>query len=182
MGVIEIDIDVIEEMLTHEIVIALRVVVREATVLVQVIGNDLGEIDIALFVPFDKLLIGADGRGARCQAQHAIGLEDNLSRDDIGRLAAHVGIVFCCDDLHYASFLSDCGTYLHPADGIAVPNVMRPPGRGRVMLFANDGPPRRGPCPSMAARSVASIGFIMTRRPRSKQGRRWQNITTVNGL
>ena len=48
----------------------------------------------------DQLLVGAHGRTAGGQAQHAVGLHDDLGRDDVGGLAGHVVVIFCTDDLH----------------------------------------------------------------------------------
>ena len=47
MRVVQVDVDVIEEVLTHEVVIALGIVVRKAAILVQVVGADLGKVDVA---------------------------------------------------------------------------------------------------------------------------------------
>ena len=104
MGVGLVDVDVIEEVVAHEVVIALHVVVREAAVLVEVIGVNLREVDVALLVPLDELVISADGRAAGSEAEDAVGLEDDLGRDDVGGLAAHVLVVFGVNDLHASSF------------------------------------------------------------------------------
>ena len=72
--VLGIDVDMIEEMLIHEVVIALGIVIRDTKVLVEVIRADLREVNIALLVPIDKLIIGANGRIARSKAQNTVGL------------------------------------------------------------------------------------------------------------
>ena len=77
--VVQIDIDVIEEVLAHKVVIALGIVVRKTTILVQVIGADLGKVNVALLVPSSELFVSANRGGAGGKTQHAIGLEDNLS-------------------------------------------------------------------------------------------------------
>ena len=105
MRVVQVDVNVIEEVLTHKVVVALGIVVRKATILVEVVGADLGKVDVTLLVPCGELLVGANRGGAGGKTQHAIGLEDNLGRDDIGGLAAHILVVFSFNDLHYASFL-----------------------------------------------------------------------------
>ena len=94
MRVVRVDVDVIEEVLTHEVVIALGIVVRKAAILVQVVGANLGKVDVALRVPSSELLVGTDRGGAGGKAQHTVGLEDNLRRDDISGLAAHILVVF----------------------------------------------------------------------------------------
>ena len=63
MRVVQVDVDVIEEVLTHEVVIALGIVVRKAAILVQVVGADLGKVDVALLVPSSELLVGTDRGG-----------------------------------------------------------------------------------------------------------------------
>ena len=105
MRVVQVDVDVIEEVITHEIVIALRVVVAQAAILIQVIGTNLGKVDVALLVPINELVIRANGRAARGKAQHRIRLQDDLSGDDVGRLAAHVIIVARADDLQHTDWL-----------------------------------------------------------------------------
>lgn len=74
MRVVQVDVDVIEEVLTHEVVIALGIVVRKAAILVQVVGADLGKVDVALLVPSSELLVGTDRGGAGGKAQHTVGL------------------------------------------------------------------------------------------------------------
>ena len=140
MRVVQVDVDVIEEVLTHKVVIALGIVVRKAAILVQVVGADLGKVDVALLVPSSELLVGANRGGAGGKTQHAIGLEDNLGRDDIGGLAAHILVVFSFNDLHYASFLvqeRQGSPYKHlPAARVGRNQRVRPPGRGRVMYVS----------------------------------------------
>ena len=50
----------VKEVVTHEEVVALRIVMRKAAVLVQVVGAHLGKIKIALLVPLNQLLVGAN--------------------------------------------------------------------------------------------------------------------------
>ena len=96
----QVDVDLVEEVLAHEVVVALRVLVRKTTVLIQVVGANLREVAVALVVPLGQLLVGANGRGAGGKAEDAGGLEDYLGRDHIRRLAAHVPIVLGTDDSH----------------------------------------------------------------------------------
>ena len=138
--VVQIDIDVIEEVLAHKVVIALGIVVRKTTILIQVIGADLGEVNVTLLVPSSELLVGANRGGAGGKTQHAIGLEDNLGRDDISGLAAHILVVFSFNDFHYASFLvqeRQGSPYKHlPAARVGRNQRVRPPGRGRVIYVS----------------------------------------------
>ena len=140
MCVVQIDIDVIEEVLAHKVVIALGIIVRKTTILVQVIGADLGKVDVALLVPSSELFVSANRGGAGGKTQHAIGLEDNLGRNDISGLAAHILVVFSFNDFHYASFLVEERQgfpYQHlPAARVGRNQRVRPPGRGRVMYVS----------------------------------------------
>ena len=105
MRVGEIDVDVVEQVVTHEEVIALRVIMVEAAVLVQVVGADLGEIAVPVLAGLNEVLVGADGRGAGGEAEHAVRLQDDLSGDDVRRFAAHVLVILGVNDLHGASLL-----------------------------------------------------------------------------
>ena len=102
VGVLDIDVHVVEQVLVHEITVALGVIAVETTILVQVIAAHLGEVNVALLVPLDKLLVGANGSRAGGQAKNAIRLENNLRRDDIGNLAAHILIVANSNDPDHA--------------------------------------------------------------------------------
>ena len=108
MGVGDVDVHAIVEILAHEIVIALRVIVRKPAILIEVIGAYLGEIDVALLAPISELIVCPHGRRAGSKAEHAVGLQDDLSRDDICRLTAHIVVIFGFDDFHNASLLL-CG-------------------------------------------------------------------------
>ena len=102
VGVLDIDVHVVEQVLVHEITVALGVIAVETTILVQVIAAHLGEVNVALLVPLDKLLVGTNGSRAGGQAKNAIRLENYLRRDDIGNLAAHILIVANSNDPDHA--------------------------------------------------------------------------------
>lgn len=102
MGILDIDVHVIEQVLVHEITVALGVITVETAILVQVIAAHLGEVNVALLVPLDKLLVRTNGSRAGSQAKNAIRLENNLRRDDIGNLAAHILIVANPNDPDHA--------------------------------------------------------------------------------
>ncbi len=74
----EVDIDVIKEILAHEVVIALRVVMRQPAVLVEVIRTYLRKINVTLAIPLNELLIGAYRRGSCRQAQNRVWFENHL--------------------------------------------------------------------------------------------------------
>ena len=109
MGVCLVDVDVIEQVLLHEVVVALGVIVGQATVLVQVVGAHLGEVQVAGLVGLDEVLIGANGRGAGGETQNAAGIHDDLGGDEIRCLAAHVLIVGGMNDTHNALLSSGTG-------------------------------------------------------------------------
>lgn len=74
IGVIQVDIDMVEQVMPHEISIALIVVSRQTHILIQVHSLYLRKVHIALFVPLDQLLINANGAAAGSQAQNGVGL------------------------------------------------------------------------------------------------------------
>ena len=102
VGVLDIDVHMVEQVLVHEITVALGVITVKAAILVQVIGAHLGEVNVAFLVPLDKLLVRANGSRAGGQAKNAIRLEDDLRRDDISNLAAHILIVANSNDPDHA--------------------------------------------------------------------------------
>ena len=98
----------VEQVLVHEVPVALVVGPGQTTVLVEVDGGDLGEAQIADLVPvLDQALVGAHGGAAGGQTQNAVGLGDDLGSDDVGGLAGHFGVVLGFDDSHgeFCSFL-----------------------------------------------------------------------------
>ena len=100
VGVLEVDVHMVKEVVTHEIGVALVVVGGETGVLVQVHGADGGEIQLAGMVPLDELLIGTHRGRTGGQTQHAVGLEGDLGSDDAGGGGAHGVVIFGLDDSH----------------------------------------------------------------------------------
>ena len=72
IGVVQIDVDILKQVVVHKIVVALVVISGQSTVLVEVYAFYLGEIQIAVFVALDQTLVGADGGGTGGQAQNAV--------------------------------------------------------------------------------------------------------------
>ena len=101
-----VDVDVVEQVAVHEAPVAFRVVLGQAAVLVQVHGGDLREINVALVVPLHQLLVGPHRGTAGGQTQHAIGLHDDLCGNNVCRLAGHVCVILCTNDLHHKRPLS----------------------------------------------------------------------------
>lgn len=132
MGVGLVDVDVIEQVLLHEVVVALRVVVRQAAVLIQVVRADLGEIKVAGLVGLDEVLIGPNGRGTGGQAENASGVHNDLRGDDVRRLTAHVLIVDGVNDTHEALLFSESSSRSMRASSAATNVRAHRPGRGRA--------------------------------------------------
>ena len=55
------DVDVLEEVLVHEVVVALRMVLRQAHVLVEIEGGDLGEVEPLVLVHPHQFLVKPSG-------------------------------------------------------------------------------------------------------------------------
>ena len=72
MGVFHRDIDAREEILIHEVPVALFIVGGQSLVFIQIDGFYLREIQMALCVPFNQLLVSACRSGACCQAQDTV--------------------------------------------------------------------------------------------------------------
>ena len=107
IGVGQINVDVVKEVVAHKVNVALIAGVVQPHILVQVDALDAAEIDVTLFVPFDQLLVGADGTGTGGQTQYAVGLQNDLSRDDVGGLTTHMVVVTGRDDPHFNILLSE---------------------------------------------------------------------------
>ena len=98
------DIDMVKQILPHEAAVALGMVPGQAAVFVQVDGNRLPEIQLALLIPLNQMAVGADGGGAGGKAQHALGVQGHLRGDDVRSLQAHVIIIFRTNQSHRTSF------------------------------------------------------------------------------
>ena len=106
VGVLRMDVNMVEEIVLHEIAVALLMVGGQPEVLVQVDGAGLREGQVALLIPLHKLLIEPYGGTAGGQTQHAVGLVDHLRRDNVGRPAAHGLVVFGLINAHCNHLLS----------------------------------------------------------------------------
>ena len=72
----------------------------QAAVFVQIERGTGAEIHVALIIPLDQLLVNSNRGRAGRQAEYRIRLEDDLRRNNVGRLTAHIVIVLCANDFH----------------------------------------------------------------------------------
>ena len=100
MGLGNVDIDVVEEVGLHEVTVALVMRRGQPLVLVQIHGLDFLEAEVALLVPDSQLLVGTHGGGTGGQAQHAVGLADDLGGNEVGGPAAHGRVIRLLIDPH----------------------------------------------------------------------------------
>ena len=78
VGVGHVDIDVVEQLIVHEIAIAALMGAFQTDVLVQIVGTNLGKINKAFAVQADELLIGRNRRGTGGKTDHGVGLAGNF--------------------------------------------------------------------------------------------------------
>ena len=79
----------VEEVVLHEVAVALVVVGGQALVLIQIYAADLLEAELALPVPVGQIPVGPHGGGTGSQPQHAGGIVGDLGGDDLSGAAAH---------------------------------------------------------------------------------------------
>ena len=76
-------------------------------VFIEINRLHLGEIQNALAIPLDKILIDSNRRGTGCKSDHAVRFLDYLRRNDGRTLEAQLVISFYCDEFHnFVSFPS----------------------------------------------------------------------------
>ena len=83
-----IDVDMVKQVMVHKVTVALVVVRTEPLVFIQVDACNVREIKISVFIRLDQVLIRTDGRRSCRKAKHAVRLQYNLGRDDIGGFTA----------------------------------------------------------------------------------------------
>ena len=94
-----VDVDVVEQVVVHEIAVAVRVVAGKPAVFVEVDRPHAGEVEEPLFAALDQFFVCADGRRARRKAEHAVGLQVHLRADHARGKRAHLLVGF---DPHHA--------------------------------------------------------------------------------
>ena len=62
MGILKINIYQVKEVFAHEIVIALRIVVRKTAVLIKVVRRNLREVQVSPLAPVSKLGVSTNWR------------------------------------------------------------------------------------------------------------------------
>ena len=72
-------------------------ILGQTYILVQVDSLDLGEVQFAGLILGDELLVGAYGAGTGGQTQNTVGLQVDLCGNDVGSLAADIGVILCYD-------------------------------------------------------------------------------------
>lgn len=105
----QVNLDMVEEILPHEMRIALRMAGGQPDIFIQIYRRYLPEINIALMLPRDELLIRANRAGAGCQSKNGIGFQNHLRRKNVRRLSAEMLVIPCANDLHIAACLSANG-------------------------------------------------------------------------
>src|ERR1051325_6929328 len=100
VDVVTRDVHVPEEVLVHEVVIALGVILGQAHVFVEVERRHAREVELLLFVQPYQFLIEAEWRGAGGHAEHGIRLGVEYFDDDLCRRLAHLLVTPLNDDFH----------------------------------------------------------------------------------
>ena len=128
-----VNVHVVEQVLLHEVAVALVVLGVEAAVLVQVERGHVGEADLAGRAVLHEARVQPDGRRTRGQPQHAGRVGVHVGGDTVGRLAAHVLGALGDDEFHGTlsslAFLTFSGV---PAETAARRHPRRRAGAGGV--------------------------------------------------
>ena len=100
MGASRVDIDMGEQVVLHEVTVALVVLRIEAAVLVQVEAGHVLEGQRAGLVVLNQAAVQADRGRAGGQTQHAIGVRGNITAYHARGSARHGLVIFGDDELH----------------------------------------------------------------------------------
>jgi hypothetical protein len=84
------NVHVVEQLLVHEVDVALELVRLHGVVLVEVEGDHVLEAEAFLAVQADKLLVHANGRRAGGQTQYGLLALVLLGSDQLGNFVGHV--------------------------------------------------------------------------------------------
>ena len=100
MSVFQLNVDAAEQVVVHELAIALLLGGGHAIVLVQVVGHGLAEVNRAFLVQLGQIVISGDGRRTRRKAEYAGGLFSYLSREQQSGALAQGLVILAYDDFH----------------------------------------------------------------------------------
>jgi hypothetical protein len=103
VGVVHVNVDVIEQLVVHEVTVALGVVGGKTAVFVKVDGNGLGKICLACFAIGGEIGIQSLGGGAGGKAEHGIILQRNDRLNDFSGLKRHFFVILAANNLHFFS-------------------------------------------------------------------------------
>ena len=96
----------VEEIVVHEVPVALVMLMGQAHVLVHIEGDDVGKRELPGLIHAHELLVHADGAGAGGQAQHegAVFLVGaDLRSDVVGSPLAHFIVIILNNNSHVDS-------------------------------------------------------------------------------
>lgn len=99
------NVDVLKEVLVHEVMVALRVVGHQAHILVEVEGRHLREVQSFFLVHAGQFLVQTQGARAGGQADHGVRLAVEDAGHFDGRQTTDVVIRLGNDDFHGVRFL-----------------------------------------------------------------------------
>ena len=106
MGVFHIDVNMVKQMVMHEIGVALIVVGSQANILIQIDTADGGEIQLPRLVTLHQILVCPLGAAAGSQAQNTIWLGlDQISNNRSG-FAAHFLVIHGSNNSHESTLFS----------------------------------------------------------------------------
>ena len=100
MYVVFVDVDMVEQIVIHEVMIALIVGGLQRIVFIQIVGSNLAEIQSAFVVHTNQFFIGTNGRRTGSQTQNRIGLNIYDAGDDSGCFLAQGLVVFAYQNLY----------------------------------------------------------------------------------
>ena len=90
----------VEEIVVHEVAVALIVGGLQADILIQIDGMDLGEIQALFGAAARQLPVHADGAGAGGEAEGALRVLPDDGFDDVSGDGAGLFVIFCDDHTH----------------------------------------------------------------------------------
>ena len=90
----------VEQIVVHEIPVALVMLSGKPLVFVQVHAMDGGKVQIPLVVPFNQLFISPYGSRSCSQSQYSLRFQNKLRGNHICRFTAHFIIIFYCINYH----------------------------------------------------------------------------------